>query len=422
MEAKKPGIWERFTRREGGKLGHENWKGQTGGGSAGWRDGRLWRRREPAGNGSNGGEKVIVEEAEVSGDKSGSCRRVKASRTTVRVDEFAVGCATAMAFFQTFGGPNDLDRGSCDPMRFLLYLLPLLLLGSASAAEPFLKPNDVIALVGGEDMVVASELGYLETMVQQAVPGYKLKFRGLAWEGDTVFEQRRDLNYPTLDSQLEKIGATVVIAQFGQMESLGGSDAIPQFQAAYDKLVSRLRGPKNRRVALLLPTPFDARKGDSPLNDNVLREYAAVIEPLQREDMLLVDPWQWFRQGASGAMDRLRSLQTRDGVHLTDPAQLIAAEAIAAALLGQESGDGVAVRRAPPRELKNAVVEKNRLWSHYTRPQNWAFLAGDRTNQPSSRDHKDMSKRWFPGELEEFVPLIEAKENTIWGLAAKLKP
>jgi hypothetical protein len=267
---------------------------------------------------------------------------------------------------------------------------------------------------------VASELGSLETMIQQALPAYKLKFRGLAWEGDTVFEQRRDLNYPSLDNQLEKIGATVVIAQFGQMESLGGSDGLPKFQAAYDKLVSRLRGPRNRRVALILPTPFDARKGDAPLNDNVLREYATAIEPLAREDMLVVDPWHWFRQGTGAAMDRLRSLQTRDGVHLTDAAQLIAAEAIAAALLGQQNDDA-AVRRATPRELKSAIMQKNRLWWHYTRPQNWAFLAGDRTNQPSSRDHKDLSKRWFPGELEEFVPLLEAKENTIWELAAKLK-
>jgi hypothetical protein len=68
--------------------------------------------------------------------------------------------------------------------------------------------------------------------------------------------------------------------------------------------------------------------------------------------------------------------------------------------------------------LHAAIVAKNRLWFHYTRPQNWAFLAGNRTNQPSSRDHLDPSKRWFPEEMEQWVPLIEAKEKEIWALAA----
>lgn len=71
--------------------------------------------------------------------------------------------------------------------------------------------------------------------------------------------------------------------------------------------------------------------------------------------------------------------------------------------------------------LTDLIAAKNRLWFHYYRPQNWAFLAGDRTNQPSSRDHLDPSKRWFPEELEKFVPLIDAKDAEIWALAKKLK-
>jgi hypothetical protein len=66
------------------------------------------------------------------------------------------------------------------------------------------------------------------------------------------------------------------------------------------------------------------------------------------------------------------------------------------------------------------IRAKNRLWDRYRRPQNWAFLAGDRTTQPSSRDHLDPTKRWFPEEMKEFTPLIEAKEREIWDLASKL--
>ena len=71
-------------------------------------------------------------------------------------------------------------------------------------------------------------------------------------------------------------------------------------------------------------------------------------------------------------------------------------------------------------QLRQLIVAKNRLWFHYYRPQNWAFLAGDRTNQPSSRDHIDRNKRWFPEELEQFLPLIAAKEQEIAKLTADL--
>jgi hypothetical protein len=77
-------------------------------------------------------------------------------------------------------------------------------------------------------------------------------------------------------------------------------------------------------------------------------------------------------------------------------------------------------RPVDAQRLHELIDAKNRLWFDYWRPQNWAFLAGDRTVQPSSRDHIDPSKRWFPPEREQFLPLIEAKEKEIDAVAAKL--
>ncbi|MEI9896826.1 MAG: hypothetical protein WDN28_23965 [Chthoniobacter sp.] len=51
----------------------------------------------------------------------------------------------------------------------LLSISVAFLLGSAQAAEPFFKKDDVIALVGGEDMVAASEYGYLELLLTRAL-------------------------------------------------------------------------------------------------------------------------------------------------------------------------------------------------------------------------------------------------------------
>ena len=85
-----------------------------------------------------------------------------------------------------------------------------------------------------------------------------------------------------------------------------------------------------------------------------------------------------------------------------------------------EASPKATARNASKPTFAQLIVAKNRLWFNYWRVQNWAFLAGDRTNQPSSRDHLDPSKRWFPAEREEFLPLIEVKEKEIDALAEKL--
>ena len=70
-------------------------------------------------------------------------------------------------------------------------------------------------------------------------------------------------------------------------------------------------------------------------------------------------------------------------------------------------------------QLRQAVIAKNRLWFNYWRPQNWAFLGGDRIEQPSSHDHRDPKIRWFPQEMEKYPKLIAEKEKQIESLASE---
>jgi hypothetical protein len=285
-------------------------------------------------------------------------------------------------------------------LSLLCLLVVSLLLGSARADEPFFKKDDVIAIVGGEDMVVASEYGYLETFLTRALPDYHLRFRNLAWEGDTVYEQHRDLNFPSWEEALDKIGATVVICQFGQMEALDGKEKLPEFLAAYEKLLARFSAGGKRRLVLIPPTDqfsIDRRQ----IYTNAVAELAKQVGArfVAAPHSVLPDP------------PNLRS----DMVHLNHGGQ---------ATLAQLFLRYTVQPNAPYPEdcepLRQLVVAKNRLWFDYWRVENWAFLFGDRTNQPSSRDHRDPSKRWFPAEREEFIPLIEAKEKEIDVLAAKL--
>ena len=294
--------------------------------------------------------------------------------------------------------------------------------GRAAAADspkPLLKPNDVIAFVGGEDVVAMQQYGYVEVMLARETAAKNLHFRNLGWEGDTVFEQRRELNFPPWEQSLAKIGATVIVAQFGQAESLRGREGLPEFRQASVNLLRRLSGT-NRQVIVLSPTPFEKPPGilpDLTTNNSTLRVYSDELRRLcQINQWAFVDPWTSSRASS-------RPL-TRDGLHLNEQGHEQLASRLAAAFTtGRGPGrqfSKSAISKPAAEQLRQAIIAKNQLWFDYWRPQNWAFLAGDRTEQPSSRDHRNPKVRWFPNELEQFLPLIEAKEREVRKLAEKL--
>lgn len=268
------------------------------------------------------------------------------------------------------------------------------------------RPLDVVALVGGEDMVAAADFGYFEYLVVKAWPDYHIKFRGIAKEGDTAFEQARDFNYPALDQQLDEMGATVALLQFGQMESLRGASGMADFEKELEKLVERVSGGGKRRVILIGPTPLSP---SSPAAGRfgALKSYGeAVRRVARRKELACVLPGEF----AAG--------DYRDGLHLNERGQFGFAMQLADALAGVKRKDESTNR--DERRLLELIQSKNQLWFNYLRPQNWAFLDGDRTVQPASRDHLDPEKRWFPEEMKAWLPLIGARETEIWALARQL--
>jgi hypothetical protein len=254
-------------------------------------------------------------------------------------------------------------------------------------------------------------------------PG-EVRFRYFGWEGDTVYEQLRPLNFPDWKFQLQRVEATDVLAQFGQSESFGGKEALPQFIEAYERLLDQFERDREVMVVLLSPTPFE--KMPPPLPDlswrnRDLKAYVDAIRELaKRRGSLFVDLFTPF-EGKPGLNF------TRNGMHLNARGHWLAASEICRQLgMGRElpemmtpSDDGNLPHPAWER-LRETIGMKNQFWFDYWRPMNWAFLAGDRIEQPSSRDHRDLSVRWFPEELEEFLPLIQEKEKEISSLAAGL--
>jgi hypothetical protein len=293
---------------------------------------------------------------------------------------------------------------------------------ATTTAGPLLKSNDVVAFVGGEDVVVMQQHGYVELLLAGETVAKNLRFRNLGWEGDTVFEQRRELNFPSWEQTLAKIGATVIVAQFGQAESLRGREAIPHFTRAAVDLLRRFAAT-NRQIIVIAPVSFEKPPGALPdltTNNATLNRYSDELKRLcQVQKWEFLDPWR------SNSLPP-KSL-TRDGLHLNAEGHARLALSFAEHFSSirptprftRDSRTGAIAHSATER-LRQAIIVKNQLWFDYWRPQNWAFLAGDRTEQPSSRDHRNPKVRWFPNELEQFLPLIEAKEREVRTLAEKL--
>jgi hypothetical protein len=259
-----------------------------------------------------------------------------------------------------------------------------------------LEKDEVVAFLGGQNLQALAESGRLEALLAMSAPG--TRFRNLAWEGDTVFEQRRDLNFGPWKRYLERSGASVLVVQFGQMESLRGKAGLPAFVEAYGKLLTDFAA-RTRRIVVLSPTPFE--KPAPPLPDlsgrnaDVALYASACRELAYKMGFLYVDLSE-------------SAVPTRNGVHWTEAGSDAVARSVAKAL-------GVPDRPVAS-DLLDAIREKNRLWFDHWRPMNWAFLEGDRTDQPSGRDHVDRRLRWFPVEMQDYLPLVRRQEAKIEAL------
>jgi hypothetical protein len=131
---------------------------------------------------------------------------------------------------------------------------PGLPIGPFADGKFALGTNEVVVFVGQENFVRESKAGELEALLALAFAAKAPRFRSMAWEADTVYEQWRDLNFGSWARQLEAAGATIVVAQFGQMEALDGVGRLPEFTAAYHRSCwsrrcpSRSRSRRTRRI------------------------------------------------------------------------------------------------------------------------------------------------------------------------------
>jgi len=295
---------------------------------------------------------------------------------------------------------------------------------AADAPTAFaLRTNDVVAFVGGSDVAAAQFTGHLEALLAVKFPG--ARFRNFGWEGDTVFARPREIGFPSLAEHLKRAGSTVVFLQFGRTEVLGSKHSVQSFTAAYEKLLDEC-AKQTPRLVLVTPPPFERAAEPLPdlsaFNSNLATQAEGIRALAKKRGLLFVDLFSELPG-------------TVQEPHLTDNGLQLSprGHALVAAAYARQLGLGEVAARAGDvsatgawsnpqfEKLRGVVMQKNRFWFDYWRPQNWAFLGGDRTTQMSSRDHRDPKVRWFPAEMEKFRPLIAEQERKMELMAATLR-
>jgi len=253
-------------------------------------------------------------------------------------------------------------------MKFLKWFLtPAVLAFSPIDAAPIeLFEGDVVAFVGGTDLVRMQKDGRMEAALTKKFLDARPAFRDLAWEGDTVDfqgtvgERWRREAFGGWKDQLDRVGATVVIAQFGKMESLAGEAGLAGFVDRYGRLLDEL-GAGGRRLVLLEPRGFE---WEVP-GGHELPAYTAAIHELAE----------------------------KRGLVCFSLAEMIALE------------------ESAPAELVAAVREKHRLWYDYWRPANWKCLFGDDGKRVFSNAAEGLPS--FKEEWETFPSLIAVAEAMV---------
>ncbi len=282
--------------------------------------------------------------------------------------------------------------------------------GAGSSLEGFkdrrftLTGEDVVVFVGQENLVRDQKSGELESLLATGFQETKPRFRSMAWEADTVYQQWRDLHFGSWEEQLKAMGATVIIAQYGQMEALDGVGRLAEFTSAYHRLLDQY-AMRTSKLVLLSPMPFE--KPEAPFAPDLTKsnaDVAAYVEAIRKiadqRGAIFVDLYT--------PLKKQEKKLTEDGIHLHESGLRTVARIVGRSLVPQ-------VKVSNRDALLGAIVQKNQLWFDCWRPANWSFAYGDRVNQMYGKGGNGLPS--LQGVIEDQLKYVELADGRIHRLA-----
>ena len=303
----------------------------------------------------------------------------------------------------------------------------------AKNSVPLFQKGDRVAFVGGGLIERARLSGYLEATLSKAA-GPKvsgLKFRNLGWSGDTVFNDARSYFGKPKEGRdrLARIisewkphvvflnyGAEVVLSEgvswtdepsFKKQSAGDWAESVSIFIEGYQNLIKLIRenaGDGLREIVVIAPPPLENLGKPLPDHQGTNQRMAKMGDLLSNfasnNEVRFVDLFTAMNVTNSDENVAAQSL-THDGLHFKDYGYQALAKHLALGL--GYSPEGLDFSDSLSQNLKDNIVEKNRLFFHRWRPANETYLFLFRKHEQGNNAK----------EIPQFDPIIEKQEVEI---------
>ncbi|MFK7910205.1 MAG: SGNH/GDSL hydrolase family protein [Akkermansiaceae bacterium] len=268
--------------------------------------------------------------------------------------------------------------------------------------------GDMVAMIGNTVVERAQSYGHFETALSLAAKKRDMKFRNLAWSGDSVYGHARSYfgppqeGFDRLKGDLTELKPNVVILCYGAVAAFDGEKGLPEFIKGYERLIDMISSAANPRVIVLLSPPPAENLG-SPMpnmaahNKNLDLYTKAIGELAQKKNLKFADLYNAIGTGGKGLTD--------NGIHFTEKGyHQIAPKFVRS--LGLDPPNDKQLDSTSANKLRQLIVAKNRLFFHRWRPANETYLRLFRKHEQGQNAK----------ELPMFDPIIAEREKEIEAL------
>ncbi len=276
---------------------------------------------------------------------------------------------------------------------------------AARAADKFeLRDGDRVLFIGDTIFEREVDYGNLEAALATRFGDRDVKFRNLAWAGDTPMGRARasfDWNHPEEDwlkrvkEQVGLVKPTVAFLDYAMTAALeGGTNGAPKYAADLSRLMAAINETSGTKVRFVLFGPLQ-QQGERPGSPRTLALEAindATARVAREHDAIFVDTLRVTRP-----LTMVRMVLYDNPVALNPMGHAMFAQRVVDELCGARDG------AAPTEPLLAAIRKKNELFFHRWRPENWTYLFGFRKGEQGRNSV----------EIPRFEPLIAEWESRI---------
>ena len=297
----------------------------------------------------------------------------------------------------------------------LLLTVASLIAFQVEVAADVIRPGDRISIVGNTFAERMQLDGHFEAALHAAMPDHDLSIRNFGWSGDELGIQPRPYKFIGMKEWLRRHKTDVLIACFGMNESYAGYEGLTDFRRNLeswldDQLATSYNAESPPRIVLVSPIAHEDLGPPLPDGEDhnfILDRYVRIMRQVAlRKGVVFIDLFDPTRDAMKISDEPL----TINGIHPTEKGyRFVACQMLSAMGIDMPLESEITIEDGRMHEdLRQAVLEKNRLFFQRWRPLNTEYVYG--------RRHEPYGSENFPAELAELDRLIDVAEARLWTL------